>query len=120
MGPVEIAATFGVALFIGGLIGSVGIGGVLLVPWRTAVIGLGVREAVAIAMASYIATGVAALLQARLSDDWKRLRAYWPLVVATLPGAFAGGLAIAAVPEKVALLVLGLFLASTGLLVAGP
>jgi uncharacterized membrane protein YfcA len=115
MGLVEIAMTFGAAVVIGCLIGGVGIGGVLLVPWLTGVIGLGVREAVAIAMASYIATGAVAVLQARFGDDWERLWSYWPLVAATLPGAFLGGLVIAAMPEKIALLVLAVFLVFTGL-----
>ena len=115
MGVVEIAMTFGAAVIMGCLIGGVGIGGVLLVPWLTGVMGLGVREAVAIAMASYIATGVVAVLQARFTDDWDRLWSYWPLVAATLPGAFLGGLAIAALPEKIALLMLAIFLVLTGL-----
>ena len=106
--------TLGAAVVIGGLIGSAGIGGVLLVPWLTGVIGLGVRDAVAIAMASYIATGIVAIVQARLADDWTRLWSYWPLVLATLPGAFLGGLAIAAIPERIALAVLALFLILTG------
>ena len=114
MGPIEIAMTLGAAVVIGSLIGSVGIGGVLLVPWLTGVIGLGVRDAVAVAMASYVATGIVAILQARLSDDWRRLWSYWPLVLATLPGAFLGGLAIAAIPERIALSILALFLVLTG------
>lgn len=114
MGPTEIAMTLGAAMVIGSLIGSVGIGGVLLVPWLTGVVGLGVRGAVAVAMASYVATGIVAILQARFSDDWRRLWSYWPLVLATLPGAFLGGLAIAAIPERIALSILALFLVLTG------
>ena len=106
--------TIGAAVLIGSLIGSVGIGGVLLVPWLTAITGLGVRDAVAIAMASYIATGIVAILQTRFSDEWEALWPYWPLVVATLPGAFLGGLAIAAIPEAIALAVLAVFLVLTG------
>jgi uncharacterized membrane protein YfcA len=114
VGPADIAMTLGAAAIIGCLIGSVGIGGVLLVPFLTAVLGLGVRESVAIAMASYVATGAVAIVQARLSGEWGRLWPYWPLVLATLPGAFLGGLAIAAIPETAALLVLAVFLILTG------
>lgn len=110
----EIVMTLGAAVIIGGLIGSVGIGGVLLVPWLTAVVGLEVRDAVAIAMASYVATGIVAIVQARLADDWRRLLPYWPLLATTLPGALLGGLAIAAIPARLALLVLALFLIFTG------
>ena len=106
--------TIGAAVLIGSLIGSVGIGGVLLVPWLTAIIGFGVRDAVAIAMASYIATGIVAILQSRFSEEWEAIWPYWPLVVATLPGAFLGGLAIATIPEAVALAVLAVFLVLTG------
>jgi uncharacterized membrane protein YfcA len=114
VGPAEIAATLGAALVIGGLIGSVGIGGVLLVPWLTAIIGLSVRDAVAIAMASYIATGIIAVAQASFSEEERPLRAFWPLVLATLPGAFLGGVGIAAIPDAIARLCLALFLMLTG------
>ena len=114
MGPAEIAMTLAATVVIGGLIGSVGIGGVLLVPWLTGVIGLGVRESVAIAMASYLATGIVAIVQARFTNDWNRLRSFWPLVIAALPGAFLGGLTIAAIPERIALLILAISLVLTG------
>jgi uncharacterized membrane protein YfcA len=114
LGPAEIALTFGAALVIGGLIGSVGIGGVLLVPWLTAVIGLSVRDAVAIAMASYIATGIIAVLQAVFTENDRQLRSFWPLVLATLPAAFLGGLAIAVIPDAIARFLLALFLVLTG------
>jgi uncharacterized protein len=114
VGPAELALTLAAALLIGSLIGSVGIGGVLLVPWLTGVIGLGVRDAVAIAMASYLATGVIAIVQARFTDDWNRLWAFWPLALATLPGAFLGGLAIAVIPDALALFLLAVFLILTG------
>ena len=106
--------TVGAAVFIGGLIGSVGIGGVLLVPFLTAVAGLGVRESIAIAMASYIVTGIVAILQARVTGEWSRLRPYELAMLATLPGAFLGGLAIAAIPDRIALLLLAAFLVVTG------
>ena len=111
---MEIALTIGAAVLIGSLIGSVGIGGVLLVPFLTGVIGLGVRESVAIAMASYLATGFVAILQARLTDDREALGGLRPLLLASLPGAFLGGLAIAAIPDRLAVLVLAVFLVLTG------
>lgn len=115
MTGAELAISSVAALLIGLLIGSVGIGGVLLVPWLTKGVGFGVREAVAIAMASYMATGIVAILQARFTEDWNRLSSYWPLVAAALPGAFLGGLAIAAISETVTLLALAIFLVLTGL-----
>jgi uncharacterized membrane protein YfcA len=106
--------TLAVAVVIGGLIGSVGIGGVLLVPWLTEVIGLGVREAVCIAMASYLATGVVAIVQSRYTPGADALRGYWLLMLATLPGAFLGSIALTVIPERGALLILAAFLVLTG------
>lgn len=114
MGAAEIVLTLWAAGLIGCLIGSVGIGGVLLVPFLTAALGLGVRESVAVAMASYVVTGIVAILQARIGGEWPRLRLYLPLVIATLPGAFLGGLAIAVIPERSALLILAVLLVVTG------
>src|SRR5690606_24078461 len=62
MTGTELLLSSSAALLIGILIGSVGVGGVLMVPWLTQAIGLPVREAVAIAMLSFIATGIAALV----------------------------------------------------------
>lgn len=115
MSPVAIVETIAVCIVIGSLIGSVGVGGILLLPWLTEVIGFGVREAVCIASASYLATGAVALLQARFSSEKQVVRTHWPLLLATLPGAFAGALAVSIVPEIVVLLLLALFLVLTGL-----
>jgi uncharacterized membrane protein YfcA len=106
--------TLGAAILIGGLIGSVGIGGVLLVPFLTTVIGMNVRESIAIAMASYIATGLVAIVQSRATGDWGQIRRYEALILATLPGAFLGGLAIAVIPDRIALFILAVFLVATG------
>lgn len=115
MTPVEVIETVAACLVIGSLIGSIGVGGILLLPWLTEIIGFGVREAVCIAMASYLATGAGAIVQARLSSDGTIVRDYWPLLVSTLPGALLGAFAIAVVPEVLVLLVLAAFLALTGL-----
>jgi uncharacterized membrane protein YfcA len=113
--PVEIIETIAVCVVIGSLIGSIGVGGILLLPWLTEIVGFGVREAVCIAMASYLATGAGAIVQARLSSDGNIVRDYWPLLVATLPGALLGAFAIAVVPDVLVLLVLAAFLALTGI-----
>ncbi|RPH63744.1 MAG: hypothetical protein EHM83_09495 [Burkholderiales bacterium] len=88
MTGTELLLSSSAALLIGILIGSVGIGGVLMVPWLTQAIGLPVREAVAIAMLSFVATGIAALvISARSLRDPATMR--WPMVLATAPGALA-------------------------------
>jgi uncharacterized membrane protein YfcA len=114
MSELALLATMGAALVIGGLIGSVGIGGVLLAPWLVQVVGLGVRDAIAISMASFVATGLVALvLFARTGGDLVRDRR--ELIIATMPGAFLGALALAVTPERLGLLVLAGFLIVTGL-----
>ena len=60
MNFADLAITVFAALVIGGLIGAIGIGGVLLTPWLTHVIGLPVRDAIVISSFAFIGTGVAA------------------------------------------------------------
>jgi uncharacterized membrane protein YfcA len=113
MTGAELAISSVAALLIGLLIGSVGIGGVLLVPWLTQAIGLPVRDAVAIAMLSFVATGIAAIYaSARAPRHPATTR--WPLVLATAPGALLGAAVIAMVPEPAALAVLALAVSFAG------
>ena len=48
----------GVAVVVGVLIGAIGIGGVLLVPMLTYVLGISIHVAIATAMFSYLFTGI--------------------------------------------------------------
>jgi uncharacterized membrane protein YfcA len=120
------AATAAVALIIGFLIGSVGIGGVLLAPWLIEFGGLDVRSAITIAMASYVATGLAALVLHRNAQRSARRDgahdevAYrhggdWRVIVATAPGALLGALALAHVPPRWPLALLAALLLATAL-----
>jgi uncharacterized membrane protein YfcA len=119
-------ATLAVALVIGFLIGSVGIGGVLLAPWLIEFGGLDVRSAITIAMASYVATGLAAVVLHRHAqrgaqrDGTDRKVAYrhagdFRVIVATAPGALLGALALAHVPPRWPLGLLAALLLATGL-----
>jgi uncharacterized membrane protein YfcA len=62
------------SLLIGALIGTVGVGGVLLVPALMALGGVGPHEAAATALASFFFTGILGtwLFQRRGSIDWPR------------------------------------------------
>lgn len=113
MTAAELLLSSSAALLIGVLIGSVGIGGVLIVPWLTQAVGLPVREAVAIAMLAFVATGVAALVVAARSPR-DPVAVPWPLVLATVPGSLLGAIAIASVPERAALAVLAAALSFVG------
>lgn len=88
----------GFSVFVGMLIGSVGIGGVLLVPYLTYVLGLDVHVAIAAAMFGYIFVGgVGAGMYARQgSIDWPM--AVW-LIAGATPAAFAGSLLASLTPE---------------------
>lgn len=113
MTGAELTISSVAALLIGLLIGSVGIGGVLLVPWLTQAIGLPVRDAVAIAMFSFVATGLAAVWAgARSPRD--PATTYWPMIVATAPGSLLGAVAIALAPERAALAVLAIAVSLAG------
>ena len=119
--PAYLLATLGAALVIGALIGSIGIGGILLSPFLIGVVGLDVRDAITISSASFIATGAAALVMfARAErnhvarDEDSHLARGWPLVIATLPGAFVGALALGHAPKRLSLAVLAALLVATG------
>jgi uncharacterized membrane protein YfcA len=73
----------------GTLIGTVGIGGVLLVPALVLFGGLGVEEATPVASMSFFFTGVAGTLAYSRTDrvPWESVR--W-LMVGVVPGALAG------------------------------
>jgi uncharacterized membrane protein YfcA len=113
MGLAELALTALAALVIGALIGAIGIGGVLLTPWLTHVIGLPVRDAIVISSFAFIGTGVAALVISRRS-----LRGApalnWPLVLATAPGALLGAWALAMIPGQLALVLLAALTIAVG------
>lgn len=111
--PAYLLATLGAALVIGALIGSIGIGGILLSPFLIGVVGLDVRDAITISSGSFIATGAAALVMLARAERSHFVRG-WPLVIATLPGAFVGALALGHAPKRLSLAMLAALLVATG------
>ncbi len=91
MDPIIIIALSLFAVVVGILIGSVGIGGVLLVPFLTYVTGLNIHTAIAAAMFGYLFAGiVGAIFYARHgSIEWSM--ASW-LLAGAMPGALIGAL----------------------------
>ena len=87
----------GLGLFIGMLVGTTSIGGVLLVPALVFIWSFDVHAAVATSMASFMLGGlVAALLYSRQgSIDWRA--AAW-LCGGAMPAAFVGTYAMAVIP----------------------
>ena len=110
----ELALTAVAALAIGALIGAIGIGGVLLTPWLTQVIGLPIREAIVISSFAFIGTGVAALLIARRTSRGAS-SINWPLIFATAPGALVGAWALAIIPGRLALALLATLTITIGI-----
>lgn len=88
-----------IAFGVGTLIGAVGIGGILLIPALTAFAGLGIHEAMATALFTFIFTGMAgtAMFQRRGSIDW---RITVPVCAGALLFAFLGAWANAHTSAK--------------------
>jgi uncharacterized membrane protein YfcA len=105
MSLADLALSALAALVIGALIGTIGIGGVLLTPWLTHVIGLPVRDAIMISSLAFIGTGAAALLIS-LRSFRSSPRVDWPLILATAPGALLGAWALSVIPGQIALVLL--------------
>lgn len=78
-----------IALVVGALIGTVGVGGILLIPAIAAFAGLGMHEAMATALFTFIFTGITgtALFQRKGTIDW-RITA--PVAAGALVFGFAG------------------------------
>jgi uncharacterized membrane protein YfcA len=85
----EFDALLPIAFGVGVLVGAIGIGGVLLIPALASFAGLGMHQAMATALFTFIFTGIAgtALFQRRGSIDW-HLSA--PVCAGALFCAFAG------------------------------
>ncbi|MDJ0609120.1 MAG: sulfite exporter TauE/SafE family protein [Kiloniellales bacterium] len=96
MEPLLLALVAALSVFVGLLIGGVGIGGVLLVPMLTYVLGLEVYQAISAAMLSYLFSGaVGAWAYARRKTiQWSA--AAW-LFLGAAAGAFLGATAAASV-----------------------
>lgn len=97
MTTVALILMAGLGIFVGLLIGSVGIGGVLLVPSLTYLFGLPVHTAIAAAMFSYIFSGAAgAVIYARHGS----IR--WPvagwILLGAAPAAFLGSAIVSITP----------------------
>ena len=87
------------SVFVGVLIGGVGVGGILLVPLLTYLLSIDVHVAVAAAMFSYVFSGiVGTLIYARArSIKWNMV--FW-LLISAAPAAFLGAYALSITPAR--------------------
>lgn len=93
---IILLASLGIVVGIS--IGCIGIGGVVLVPIFVQFVGMPVHQAISIAMAGYVMTGVVGTWTfARMRTiDWSLTRWLW---VGAMPGAIAGSIAAKAMPS---------------------
>lgn len=103
-----------ICLFVGVLIGAVGIGGVLLVPSLAYVAGIGVHQAIPACMLSYLATGaVGTLIYARHgSIQWKSV--FW-VCTGAVPAAFLGSISLLGIPASAVMLLIALLMMFAGI-----
>jgi hypothetical protein len=86
---LELICLLLAAFGVGALIGTVGIGGILLIPALTALAGLGIHEAMATALFTFAFTGITGtvMFQRQGSIDW---RVTIPVCAGAIPFAFLG------------------------------
>lgn len=92
-------AVAALGLLVGVLIGTVGVGGVLLVPALVYAGGLDIRVAIASCLLAYLGTGLVGSLAYARRGSLPRAGAGW-LCAGAVPGALLGALGVAVVPER--------------------
>lgn len=107
MSLAELLVSSPVALLIGFLLGVAGVGGVLLAPWLSYAVGLSVSQTLGVVMLAFMCPGLAAVASARsVQSPGGSVSAL--LVLGAALGALAGALVLNWLPNRAALLVLGL------------
>jgi uncharacterized membrane protein YfcA len=108
-----------VAALVGMLIGTVGVGGVLMVAYLALFAGLSIHEAAATSLFSFLFTGIlgTVLYQRRGSIDW---RISLPVCAAALVFGFCGAAVAARIDPRPLALVIALIIVGAGLYVLFP
>lgn len=104
-----------IGLLAGFLIGSVGIGGVIVVPMLTYLMGIEVHYAIAAALMGFVVTGIVGTVQyaKQRSIQW---RSAVVLVVAAIPAALLGSLMVPRVSPALLKCLIGALAVVSGLL----
>ena len=107
------------ALLVGGLIGTVGVGGILLIPALNGLAGLSVHMSMGTALFSFIFTGILGtwLYQRHGSIDWGITL---PVCLGALCSGYAGAVANAHAPARLLQLLLGAVIIFAGLYALRP
>ena len=108
-----------VATFVGLLIGTVGVGGVLMVSFLALVGGLTIHQAAATSLFSFLFTGIVGtwLYQRRGSIDW---RVTLPVCVAALVFGFCGAAVAALVDPRPLAIAIAFVIVAAGVYVLFP
>jgi hypothetical protein len=106
-----LLSSFGI--FIGVLIGWVGIGGVLIVPILTYIFSIEIHIAIAAAMFSYIFSGAVGTLIYAKKGSIKWPQAIW-LIIGAAPAAFVGAKITLSIPGQYLEILIALFVVSAG------
>ena len=104
----------GFGVFVGGLIGCVGIGGVLLVPILTYVFHIEIHIAIAAAMFSYMFSGVVGTLIYAQKGSIKWSQTIW-LIIGAAPAAFIGAKITLSTPGHYLEILIALFVVAAGI-----
>ena len=102
-----------VCLVAGFLIGAIGIGGVLLVPALTYIVGVDVHQAIPACMLSFLATGIigAVVFARHGSIQWSAV--IW-LCFGAIPCAYLGALALPSIPASLVMGLIALLMMAAG------
>ena len=104
----------GFGIFVGGLIGCVGIGGVLLVPILTYIFNIDIHMAIAAAMFSYIFSGLVGTLVYAKKGSIKWPQTIW-LIIGAAPAAFVGAKLTLSMPGQYLEFLIALFVVAAGI-----
>lgn len=109
-----MATIIGIGLLAGFLIGSVGVGGVIVVPALTYLFDIGIQPAIAAALMGFILTGIVGTVryEKQGSIQWPAARV---LIVAAIPAAVAGTLMIPQISPLLLKCLIGILVSTSGL-----
>jgi uncharacterized membrane protein YfcA len=115
----EWLALAAIALAVGFFIGTVGVGGVLLIPALVWLGGLPIHQAAATALCSFLLTGLAGtwLFQRRGSIDWNIT---WPVLAGALVSSYLGARVNAMVNAHALTLIIALIIVFAGAYILVP
>lgn len=103
-----------IGLFVGLLIGAIGIGGVLLLPALVYFGGIDVHTAVPVCMLSFVAAGIVGTIVYARHGSIRTDLAAW-LCAGAVPAAFAGALALPWVPADLIMMLVALLMILAGI-----